>query len=369
MNGTTSLPMSDVPRRRGGIANTLAWFRVSALPLLTNFWPLLLFVSQKAFVPPALVLAGFGDKAYRRDLVFAGVAILVGLLLFLLQNDNPYSSAHFIGFALFAASMPLINNAVRADPAKLVRFLTYLTVFNALMGFFLLYANIDLYGLRGLNRVVGSDGMTHRVYFESSSLAAVATLSAFRPRWAKIASIIVIMAYTIFVAKSTVIILLLLINFAYPAFMKTLPVLKVVTILAALFFGILLAIYLPVLRPDIYLSLYAKEFQFAIITDSIEDGWTALGWGAYFPPLSSDPEQPYQIEMQLPMLFVQLGPITVLAILGLLLALFRSATNNSMKALARFCIYAVIGFNNPWLFVPSWYLTCQLLFRYDDNNA
>jgi hypothetical protein len=127
--------------------------------------------------------------------------------------------------------------------------------------------------------------------------------------------------------------------------------------------GVLLFVYLPVIRPDIGLSLSAKQLQLQVILSLIPDNWSGWGWGAYIPYLSTDRDQPYQIEMQLPMLVLQLGPAATVAILLLTLAMFLSAADRSLRGYVRFATYALIGFNNPWLFLPSWYLTCQLLFR------
>jgi hypothetical protein len=341
-------------------------WRILAFPLLTNLWPILLFVSQKAFVIPALVLTGAGDKGYRRDLLIAAAMSGVGLIVYALQYGNPYDQAHLVGFLLFVVSMPTINYAIRLDTEKLRRFLTYLTLFNTAMGFFLLVSHIDLYGLRGLNRVVGTDGVTARVYFESSSLAAVVLLTTFKRRWLQIFTAVAVCAFTLLVAKSVVIVMLLGLNLTLPYLLRSSPGIKVsVTVVAIISFAALY-VYLPVLRPDVDLSLKVKQFQLDIIIGSLGDLWSGWGWGTFYPQLASDPDQPYQIEMQLPMLLLQLGPLALFAIVVLMLMMFLSATHNRILGFARCAVYLLIGFNNPWLFVPSWFLTCQLLFRYDN---
>jgi hypothetical protein len=352
----------------GRPAGVAALLRIMAFPLLTNLWPLLLFVSQKVFVIPALLLVGFGDRAYRRDLLVAVLISLVGLLVYILQFGNPYDQAHLLGFLLFVWSMPLINHATRFDAERQRQLLTYLTLFNAVMGFFLLTSNIDLYGLRGLNRVVGADGLTHRVYFESSSLAAVVLLTTFKRRWLQVITFLAVSAFVVFVARSIAIIALLLVNMVLPYILRSSAAIKVIAVLAVAGAFAVLYFYLPVLRPDVDLSIRVKEFQLDLIIASLGDSWSGWGWGAFYPELASDPEQPYQIEMQLPMLLLQLGPVALLAIIGLTMAMFMSATSRPIMGLARFSVYLLIGFNNPWLFVPSWFLTCQLLFRYDAED-
>ncbi|MBD8472131.1 hypothetical protein [Sphingomonas sp. CFBP 8765] len=347
------------------VGTTVPW-RILAFPLLTNLWPILLFVSQKAFVIPALVLTGAGDTGYRRDLLIAAAMSCVGLIVYALQYGNSYDQAHLIGFLLFVVSMPTINYAIRLDAEKLRRFLTYLTLFNTAMGFFLLFSNIDLYGLRGLNRVVGTDGITARIYFESSSLAAVILLTTFKRRWLQIFTIVAVFAFTLLIAKSVVIVMLLGLNLILPYLLRSsLGIKFFVTVVAIITFTVLY-IYLPIIRPDVYLSLKVKQFQLDIITGSLGDLWSGWGWGTFYPQLASDPDQPYQVEMQLPMLLLQLGPIALLSIVTLMLMMFLSSTHNRIMGFARFAVYLLIGFNNPWLFVPSWFLTCQLLFRYDN---
>ncbi len=355
------LPRTDAPRLAASL-------RILTFPLLTNLWPLLLFVSQKVFVIPALILVGFGDQAYRRDLVFAALISFCGILVYILQYYNPYDQAHLIGFLLFVWSMPIINHAIRFDNEELRRILTYLTLFNAAMGFFLLVSNVDLYGLRGLNRIVGSDALTHRIYFESSSLAAVILLQAFRPRWLRIIALVAVSAFVVLLARSVVVVVLLGLNLSLPYILRSSLAIKVTIALLACVAFTLFYIYLPVLRPDVDLSFRVKQYQLDLILGGLGNSLSGWGWGAFYPELASDPEQPYQIEMQLPMLLLQLGPVALVAIIGLTLALFLSATKRPVWGLARYGVYLLIGFNNPWLFVPSWFLTCQLLFRYDNED-
>lgn len=341
-------------------------WRILLFPLLTNLWPLLLFVSQKAFVIPALVLTGTGDAGYRRDLLIAAAMSAVGLVVYALQYGNSYDQAHLVGFLLFVVSMPTINYAVRLDSNKLRRFLTYLTLFNTVMGFVLLVSHVDLYGLRGLNRVVGTDGVTARVYFESSSIAAVILLTTFKRRWLQVFTAFSVFAFTLLIAKSVVIVLLLGANLTLPFILRSSLSVKLVVALLTFAIFYVLYIYLPVFRPDVDLSLKVKQFQLDIIIGSLGDLWSGWGWGTFYPQLATDPDQPYQVEMQLPMLLLQLGPLALLAVIILMLLLFISASDNRALGFARFAVYILIGFNNPWLFVPSWFLTCQLLFRYNN---
>jgi hypothetical protein len=220
-----------------------------------------------------------------------------------------------------------------------------------------------LYGFRGLNRIEGSDGVTYRIYFESASLAAISLLSTFRRRWLQLATLAAVAFFVVLIARSAVVMALLAANLVAPYILRSQPHVKVAAVVVAVGSAMLLFVYLPVVRPDIGLSLSAKQLQLQVILSLIPDNWSGWGWGAYIPYLSTDADQPYQIEMQLPMLLLQLGPAATAAILLLVLAMFMSGAEQSTRGYVRFVTYALIGFNNPWLFLPSWYLTCQLLFR------
>jgi hypothetical protein len=348
-------------------SRTLQAARILAFPLSTNVWPLLLFVSQKVFVLPGLLLVGFGDATYRRDMVSAIGLSVVGLLVYFSQFGNGYDQSHLLGYISFVFAMPLINYAARYDATLLRRLLTYITLFNVAMSIYLLVYNIDLYGFRGLNRIEGTDGVTYRVYFEASSLAAVFLLRSFRNRWLQLATLAAVFFFVVFVARSAVVMALLGLNLVAPYILRSAPHIRVAAGIVAIAIAVLLYIYLPVIRPDIDLSLRAKQLQLQVILSLLPDNWSGWGWGAYLPYLATDREQPYQIEMQLPMLMLQLGPLALAAILLLILGLFMSAAEQSLRGYVRFVIYALIGFNNPWLLVPSWYLTCQLMFR-DDHR-
>ncbi|SNT10195.1 hypothetical protein SAMN06295912_1416 [Sphingomonas laterariae] len=344
--------------------------RAFLFPVLTNVWPILLFVSQKAFVVPGILLVGFGDSAYRRDIVIALALTLVGFIVYITQYSNVYDQAHFLGFVFFAWSIPIINHASRIDNIKLREILTYITVVNAVIGFFLMISDIDLTGLRGLNKIVGSDGGTHRVYFESASLASVSLFSTFKKKWIKFAAAVIIISFIIFVARSVAIIILLFANISLPFFLKRSPAIKITVLISMIVLLYLSYIYLQILRPDVELSLRAKEFQFNLIINFLGSEWSGWGWGAFYPAMASDPDQPYQVEMQLPMLMLQLGIVAFIVIMSLTaLSFIGAASDNKMFGFARFFVYSMIGFNNPWLFIPSWFLTCQMLFRYDDERS
>lgn len=363
INGNLTAPAAR-PKRNYWRLLRILWF-----PFVTNLWPALLYLSQKAFVPVALALNGWGNAAYRRDLLLALAITSIGLFVYLTQPTNSFQDFHALGFLLFVWAMPVINHAARSEPDILLRGLTYLTIFNALLGFYFFVNDVDLQEFRGLNRIESNDGYTERLFFESVSLAAVFLLTTFRQKIVRIFALALVVGFVVFIAKSIVVILLLGMNLIWPIFVRSSIGAKIGAVAAGAAGLFLIYLYLPVLRPDIFLSVLAKQTQLEVILSLQKADYTAWGWGTFVPQLATSIEQPYQIEMQLPMLMLQLGPVALAAIMGLTLALFLSAAESKLLAFMRAGVYFLIGFNNPWLLVPSWYLTCQLLFRTDLREA
>jgi hypothetical protein len=349
------------------LENLQIW-RVLWFAFTINFWPVLLYLSQKAFVPIALIANGWGDRTYRKDVVFSLAITLIGLYTYLNQPYNQFQNAHIIGFILFVWSMPIINYATRKELKILLGGLSYLTLLNALLGLYFLVFDVDLLDFRGINRIESNDGYTERLFFEAVSLAALFQPSAFPKlvRWIALGAVV---AFVVVVAKSVVVVLLLGINLGFPYFARGSSFTKASVVIVGAVGLYILYIYLPTLRPDIYLSLIAKQTQFDVLLSFRSFDVAPWGWGSFVPELANSIDQPYQIEMQLPMLLLQLGGPALAFIMGFVTLLIFSNAERKSLGLARAIIYFAIGFNNPWLFVPSWYLTTQLLFRSTDVNS
>lgn len=345
------------PRRRGWSGTPWLVF-----PLLTHAWPLLLVVSQKALVPLGLLLAGTGTAAYRRNLAVVAAMVAVALLGFALQPPNEHGQAHLIGYALFLLAIPLINLAVRTDRDRLVHGLAWFSVLNAALAFVFYFAQVDLSGFRGLNRIVGDDDLAHRVYFESTSLVAVFSATRFRPRWLRAAASLLVLAYAVLLARSVFVVTLFALNLMLPTLMQASLPKRMFALLLVASLAVLGPLAVAVLRPDVALSIGIKLLQFQVIVDAGGAGLFGAGWGTVIDEIVNSEEQPYQVEMQLPMLLHQIGPAGVAAYAVGLALLLRSASATAGVAGLRWLVCLAIGFNNPWLFVPSWYLTCVLLF-------
>jgi len=332
-------------------------------PLLTHAWPLLLLVSQKALVPLGLVLAGAGTPTYRRDLAVVAALLAAALLGFALQQPSEHGQAHLIGYALFLLAVPLINLAVRTNPDRLIHGLAWFSVLNALLAFVFYFAQIDLSGFRGLNRIIGDDDLAHRVYFESTSLVAVFSAASFRPRWLRAAATLLVLAYAVLLAKSVFVLTLFALNLMLPTLLRASLPRRMLVLLLVATLAVLGPLAVAVLRPDVALSIGIKLLQFQFIVDAYGSSLLGAGWGTVIDEIVNSEEQPYQVEMQLPMLLHQIGPAGVAAYGAGLALLMRSASATAGVAGLRWLVCLAIGFNNPWLFVPSWYLTCVLLFK------
>lgn len=352
------VPVRPVVRRR-----KINWC-VQFFPLLLHVWPLLLLMSQKTLTPLGLVLvsAGGGTKRFHRDMLVAVVMIGVGAFMLLFQSPNEYAVAHYTGYALFVLSVPLVNAAVVQDRIQLIKGLALLSVFNSLMALIVYFLAIDLSAFRGLNRIIGDDGATHRVYYETASLLAVFSAQSIRRKALRWLCIAIVAAYALLLARSVFVILLFLINrYLYRVFQGS-RLQRIMTVLIILMIGIVGPIITLLLRSDLELSLGIKLLQFNEILEDASPAMSGSGWGYVIDAIINSPDQAYQVEMQLPMLFRQIGWAGMSAYTAGMFLLIRSVSGSLGCAVLRWLTYLVIGFNNPWLLIPSWYMTVCLMY-------
>lgn len=337
-------------------------------PFLLHFWPLLLIISQKALIPLGLLLVGLGDKQFRQDLLVAIAMLIFGAFTLLLQQTNEYALAHYMGYALFVLSIPLINYAAVNYRPSLIKGLAILSLFNSLMAIAIYFSSIDLSIFRGLNRIIGDDGETHRVYYETTSLLAVLSLQFIRSKPLRYACFVVVAFYALFLAKSVFVILLILLNIYLHRLLQGTLLRRMTTILIIVFTALTGPVIVALLREDVTLSLGIKLFQFNEILEDPSSIILGSGWGYIIESIVNSPDQEYQVEMQLPMLLRQIGWFGVLSYVTGMFLLIRSASTNLSVATLRWLTYLAIGFNNPWLFLPSWYMTACLMHSQFDKN-
>jgi hypothetical protein len=337
--------------------------RIFIFPVLLNAWPVLLLISQKALVPLGLLFAGTGTASYRRDVALAALMSMAALVWFGLQRANEYAVPHLIGYVLFIAAVPLINLAVKSDSSRLLRLVAMFSVFNAFLAFVFFFLEIDLSGFRGLNRIIGEDEQAHRVYFESTSLVAVFAVSAFKRGWRRNLATLLVLAYAALLAKSVFVLALFAINNVLPRVLRRSWWQQLVVLLSLGAILIIGPIAVALLRPDVGLSIGIKLLQWESVLAHPGSIWSGSGWGYVIAEIVNSETQPYQIEMQLPMLFKQIGVVGVGLYAAGMWWFVRSASGSAAASWLRWSAYIAIGFNNPWLFMPSWYLTAVLLFR------
>jgi hypothetical protein len=313
-----------------------------------------------------LLALGTASRRTRQNfLVVAGICA-VGSVGLLFQRWNPYAFAHYVGFALFLLSVPLINAAIRTSRSRLIKWLSLLTVANACLAFVFYFAEVDLERFRGLNRILGKDENTYRVYFETTSLLAVFSVRFLRQKLLRWVCTAIVIAYALLLAKSVFVILLLLANlFAFRILHGKLWI-KLAILALLLMIGVVAPTLVAIARPDFALSVGIKVLQLQTILTYPTPLLTGSGWGYVIDSIVNSPDQPYQVEMQLPMLVLQVGLVLVLAYAAGMLSLFRSVSGCWSAAWLRFGTYFLIGFANPWLLLPSWYLTVALMYRQFD---
>lgn len=355
--------------RRGTRQRRMRW-SVQIFPLLLHVWPLLLLISQKALTPLGLVIVGIAwrTKIFQRDMLVAIVMIVFGALILLIQAPNEYSVAHYVGYALFVLSVPLINAAVRQNRMGLIDGLAFLSIFNSLVALAVYFLAIDLSAFRGLNRIVGDDGDTHRVYYETASLLAVFSAQFIRRKTLRWICIAVVAIYALFLARSVFVILLFLINRYFYRIFRGSLLQRTLTIVVIIAIAVAGPVVTLILRSDLHLSLGIKLLQFNEIWEDASPAIIGSGWGYVIDAIINSPDQAYQVEMQLPMLFRQIGWVGVLFYAVGMLLLIRSISGNFGSAVLRWLTYLAIGFNNPWLLIPSWYMTVCLMYCQFDRT-
>lgn len=336
-------------------------------PILINFWPIVLIASQKLLVPVGLVTLDYGRNGARNDLLVVLGMLIIGTIS-LVTLPTEYAVGHFVGYALFLLAIPPFNLAIRQARVPLIKWLSILSIFNSAMALIIYFLAIDLSSFRGLNRIIDSNGDSTRVYFETTSLLAVFSVNFIRQIWLRYICIAIVSFYALFLGKSVFVVLLFFANRYAASFFRGRLRDQLLIVLGILMVAVIGPLIVAALRPDFALSLGIKLLQFARIINDPTPLWTGGGWGYVIDKIAGSPDQPYQIEMQLPMLMVQIGLIQLVIFAACMLLLFSWISHDRRALLARFLTYFAIGFSNPWMFIPSWYLTVALMYSNLDKK-
>jgi hypothetical protein len=231
---------------------------------------------------------------------------------------------------------------------------------------------VDLSSFRGLNFIRGTDGEVHRFFVETSALLLTSNFYVVRNKLFRLLFWVATLFYFMFIAKITLLIVLF-ISMQLSKYLRLFPVITIVFSVVAVMLIYLSGFYLYFIREDLILSILFKIEQFNVIMSNFNLSHLILGsgFGFYLSELVTDYSQPYQIEMQLPMLVLQLGLFNVLLFFMGFYFLFKSILVKR-GAFAGLFLFITIGFINPWLFLPVWFISVaiytNLLFNDKDNS-
>ncbi|GAB3218742.1 hypothetical protein J0A67_03435 [Algoriphagus aestuariicola] len=338
---------------------------------LTNWifsvWPLFLFVSQKALLPLQFLsfLILKKEKLLVYFLVFFS-AFACFLMLFWINNSmkNDFGFSHFLGFVLFVVSVVLIGHSCRISFDLDLKWITIFNFVSIVLAIVFFVLNLDFSFFRGLNFIRGSDGAIHRVFIETTPLLILNDYSLFKNKLLNIFLFLLTFVYVFVLCKSFFIIIF----FVWRLWVDHSDLIKrkfwyffPLMLVGVVFMGVELVSY--VVRADLALSIVFKYNQLLGILELISGDFLFFGRGFGFviEEYVTDFSQPYQIEMQLPMLFLQFGLIGFLLFATFIFSIF--FISGIHKPLQSTLMYFSVGFVNPWLFLPIWFLTCCYFFR------
>ncbi|WP_075352128.1 hypothetical protein [Algoriphagus marinus] len=338
---------------------------------LTNWifsvWPIFLILSQKALIP-VQILSFLISKKEKLMIYFFLFFFISGsfLTLFWLNDSlkNEFGYNHFIGFILFIISVVLIGHSYKVNFDFDLKWITLFNFISIVLAILFFILNLDFSFFRGLNFIRGSDGVIHRVFIETTPLLILNDYRSFKKKYLNIVLFLLTFIYVFVLCKSFFIIIFFVWKLwrdykvlIMQKFWYFLPLI----LISVLLLGVELLSY--VLRADLALSIVFKYNQLLSIISMVSGDYLYFGRGFGFviDEFVTDFNQPYQIEMQLPMLFLQMGFFGFLLLASFIF--FILYFSDVEKPIQSTLMYFSIGFVNPWLFLPIWFLTCCYFFR------
>ena len=334
-----------------------------------SIWPIFLFISQKSLI--VFHLLNIRASRYSRDIfiwvIFCFFAV-VTLSLFTLNFVffNTHSVSHFISYFIFIIYSVLIAGVLSSpyDSNRILKLITILNFFGLLLIHIIYFNEIELPGNRGLNFIRGTDDIIHRFFVETSPLFLISRFDFFKKKILKILFISITLSYFLIISKNTFLSSLFILQLIY-RYQKSLNIYQL--FVSLIFLGLLsftgFINWSSLIRADLILSIFFKAEQLFSIFKQLgfHNIFLGEGFGFFLNEFATDLNQPYQIEMQLPMLILQIGLLNCfMLILGIYL-LFKS-TNIKYSFLTTGLFFSV-GFINPWLFLPAWLIACIYFFK------
>ena len=342
---------------------------------LFSLWPLFLLISQKYLVLYDIFL---GPRRRRLDRgVAIGGCFFVAALLFslvtLTLKYNSYSLSHFLAYIVFLVYSLVIASFISNISLfnSLLHILTRLNIFSLILIYLVYFLDLDLSSYRGLNFIRGTDGEIHRFFVETSSLLLTSRYYLVRNKVLRLLFWFSTLFYFVFIAKITLLILLF-IGMELSKYFRKYPFMTFAFVVTTIVIFYLFGFYVYFVREDLILSVLFKIEQLNVILSSfnLSHLYLGSGFGFYISELVTDYSQPYQIEMQLPMLVLQLGLFNVFLFVMGFYFLFKSILVKR-GAFAGLFLFITIGFINPWLFLPVWFISVaiytNLLLNDKDN--
>lgn len=334
-----------------------------------SIWPIFLFISQKALI--IIQFLNIRGHKYRRGYFVLALSLFLGILVFSLltlsfASINTYSKPHFTSYILFLVYSILIAGILSSEhnSYKILKLISLINFFGLILVHIIFFYEIELPGNRGLNFIRGTDNVVHRFWIETSPLFLISKFNIFKNRIIKILFLCLTLSYFLFISKITFLSLLfvLLLTFKYYKSIKMKQL--IIGLLTLLFLNVLGFInWNSLVRADLLLSILYKAEQFLTIINELGLNNIILGegFGFFLKEFATDVNQPYQIEMQLPMLVLQLGLIHCTLLLTAMYFLFKSI--NIKYSFLTTGLFFSVGIINPWLFLPTWLVTSIYFFK------
>ncbi len=338
---------------------------------LFSLWPIFLFISQKYLLIADLFNLSFykfEKKAFYRSLFFLFAVSACSFFTFITSAYNEYSVKHFLSYIIFLLYSVLLCGVLGDSKRamKILSLITFLNFFGLVLIHYVFYFEIDLSGARGLNFIKGADGTVHRFFIETSPLFLVSKFDLVRPLGRRLLFVFLTVSYFLFIAKITFLSILFFI-FLFSNHLKNIrnKSKSLLFFFFVLFVGLIL-LFVDLnnfIRQDLLLSISFKIEQFrGIFTElSIKNIFFGEGFGFFLEEFVTDLNQPYQIEMQLPMLLLQLGVVNILMLIFFIYFLFKSIRIDNPAFVT--LLFFLVGIVNPWLFLPVWMISVLYLFK------
>lgn len=334
-----------------------------------SVWPIFLFISQKALI--TIQFLNIRGHKYRQGYFILALSLFLGILALSLLNlgfasINTYSIPHFTSYILFLVYSILIAGVISRGhhSDNILKLITLINFFGLILIHFVYIYEIELPGNRGLNFIRGTDNVVHRFFVETSPLFLISRFNLFKKRTIKLLFVGLTISYFFLISKNTYLSLLFIAQLIYH-YHTTIKMKQFAIGLSALFFVSVVGFIdlNNLVRADLLLSIIFKAEQFLTILSELDFKNIILGegFGFFLNEFATDSNQPYQIEMQLPMLVLQLGLFNCILLIAAIYFLFKSI--DIKYSLLTTGLFFSVGIINPWLFLPTWLITSIYFFR------